>query len=250
MQQRGIQIEAKPFMVTRDALNTIAGVHGLAAMVRDEELRVRWCDDAFASFCDIPREKLLGTTLRDILPEPAAREREAVIREVINTGEPATFLQFGCDKRLVCRILPLDSESFGYRGVLCIVREGDLADIEEPTSKPRRVLRTAYLDDLALLTKSELRPLYDLALGASNNDIAERQFRSVRTIENHVESIHRKLGTSTRSALVRFATERGVHGFTPQEWDLIVEGASETRRAPGPAIPPCHTHRGPPPAVN
>ena len=93
------------------------------------------------------------------------------------------------------------------------------------------MLRTPCLDDLAALTNAELRTLYDLACGASNSETADRQFRSVRTIENHVESIHKKLGTTTRSALVRFATERGVHGFSPDEWDRIVEGASETRRA-------------------
>lgn len=216
--------------VTTACLGTLASVGGIAALVRDEALRVRWCDDNYADMCCLPRHRVIGTTLRDMLPEAAAMEREAVLSRVIATGEPVSIAQFAADKRLICRLLPIDETSFGYRGVLCIVREASLVS-DEASGTTYETLRIPCLDDLAALTATELRTLYDLACGSSNNDTAERQFRSVRTIENHVESIHRKLGTSTRSALIRFATERGVHGFSPAEWDAIVEGANEVRKA-------------------
>jgi DNA-binding CsgD family transcriptional regulator len=232
MTQHSAPFKTSTVRATRDVLSTLAGVHGLAALIRDEDLRVRWCDDGYATLCARPKDTVIGTTLRDMLPAPAAAERESVIREVIESGEPMTIAQFGADKRLICRLIPLDESSFGHRGVLCLVREGELGGTDDgDPATPRRVLRIPCLDDLAALTKAELRTLYDLACGASNTDTAERQFRSVRTIENHVESIHKKLGTTTRSALVRFATERGLHGFTPDEWDDIVEGANKTRRA-------------------
>ena len=218
---------------TPRSLGTLSSINGLGALVRDEDLRVRWCDEAYASLCEMPADDMVGTTLHNIMPGPAARERELILREVIETGEPATLVQFGNDKRLLCRILPIDAESFGYRGVLCLIAEGPLIEQDRTRGDGARLVRTPHLDDLATLTKAELRTLYDIGCGHSNQDTADRQFRSVRTIENHVESIHKKLGTSTRSALVRLATERGVHGFSPEEWDTIVDGAAETRRATG-----------------
>lgn len=225
-----IEQHAGAIRISQETLSALAGVSGIAVVVRDEDLVCRWCDAGFEKLCESDQSQLIGSTLRDILPEPAAAEREGLLREVVETGNPLTFVQFGADKRLLCRVLPIDESSFGYAGVLCIVREGDLSDTESDAG-PIRVVRTAKLHKLSVLTKSELRTLYDLACGASNQDTADRQFRSVRTIENHVESIHKKMGTTTRSALVRLATECGLHRFTAEEWDGVVDGATLTRRA-------------------
>jgi DNA-binding CsgD family transcriptional regulator len=178
---------------------------------------------------------MIGTTLADILPAPAAKEREALLQNVLDTGTPCSLVQFGNDKRLLCRVLPIDEDAFGYRGVLCLLTEGPLIGMNDGTDERSTLVRTPYLDDLAALTKAELRTLYDIACGRANQDIADRQYRSVRTIENHVESIHKKLGTPTRSALVRLATERGVQGFTAEEWNEIVDGSAATRKAAPPA---------------
>jgi len=60
---------------------------------------------------------------------------------------------------------------------------------------------------LAALSERELEVLRLIALGHTNNEIAERLCLSVRTIESHRAHIQQKLGVSTRSELVRYALE-------------------------------------------
>ncbi len=66
---------------------------------------------------------------------------------------------------------------------------------------------TATPDDLS---ERELEVLRLIALGHTNNEIAERLFLSVRTVESHRSHIQQKLGLTTRSELVRYALERGL----------------------------------------
>ena len=58
---------------------------------------------------------------------------------------------------------------------------------------------------LADLSDREVEVLRLIALGHTNNEIAEQLCLSVRTIESHRAHIQQKLGVSTRSELVRYA---------------------------------------------
>ncbi len=49
-----------------------------------------------------------------------------------------------------------------------------------------------------------------IALGHTNNEIADQLYLSVRTVESHRAHIQQKLRRSTRSELVRYALERGL----------------------------------------
>ena len=49
-----------------------------------------------------------------------------------------------------------------------------------------------------------------IALGHTNNEIAEQLYLSVRTVESHRAHIQQKLAMTTRSELVRYAIERGL----------------------------------------
>jgi two-component system response regulator NreC len=60
------------------------------------------------------------------------------------------------------------------------------------------------------LTARESDVLRLIALGHTNAEMAERLFLSVRTVETHRANIHRKLGTDSRSELVRHALEQGL----------------------------------------
>lgn len=60
------------------------------------------------------------------------------------------------------------------------------------------------------LSDRELEVLRLIALGYTNNEIAEQLFLSVRTVESHRSHIQQKLRRSTRSELVRYALERGL----------------------------------------
>jgi two-component system, NarL family, response regulator NreC len=66
---------------------------------------------------------------------------------------------------------------------------------------------TATPDDLS---ERELEVLKLIALGHTNNEIAEQLYLSVRTVESHRAHIQQKLGMTTRSDLVRYAIDRGL----------------------------------------
>jgi two-component system response regulator NreC len=60
---------------------------------------------------------------------------------------------------------------------------------------------------LAGLSDREIEVLRLIALGHTNNEIAEQLFLSVRTVETHRAHIQQKLGVSTRAELVRYALD-------------------------------------------
>jgi two-component system response regulator NreC len=60
------------------------------------------------------------------------------------------------------------------------------------------------------LSERELEVLRLIALGHTNNEIAEQLYLSVRTVESHRAHIQQKLSMTTRSELVRYAIDRGL----------------------------------------
>ena len=60
---------------------------------------------------------------------------------------------------------------------------------------------------LAELSERELEVLRLIALGHTNNEIAQQLFLSVRTVETHRAHLQQKLGRSTRAELVRYALD-------------------------------------------
>ena len=219
-------------MITRDALWLLETLTGVACVIRDERLRVVWCNRAYARLCDRPAGDLLGTTISDFLPRAAAEERGAVFTRVISTGAPESYYQFGADKRLLCSVLPCDRDEFGGPAALAMVQEAPLGSALE-SGQDLPVLATPCLDQLAALSPSELRALYHLAKGLSTAEIAQRLCRATKTVEKHIESLHRKLRTSSRAEIVRLATERGLQAFDESQWESIIEGAKAVKRKRG-----------------
>jgi len=60
------------------------------------------------------------------------------------------------------------------------------------------------------LSDRELEVLRLIALGHTNNEIAEQLFLSIRTVESHRSHIQQKLGLTNRAELVRYAIDRGL----------------------------------------
>jgi len=60
------------------------------------------------------------------------------------------------------------------------------------------------------LTEREVEVLELIALGHTNNEIADRLFLSVRTVESHRAHIQQKLRRSSRAELVRYALANGL----------------------------------------
>jgi two-component system response regulator NreC len=57
------------------------------------------------------------------------------------------------------------------------------------------------------LTEREMEVLRLIALGHTNNEMAQQLYLSVRTVESHRAHIQQKLRLSTRAELVRYALE-------------------------------------------
>ena len=74
------------------------------------------------------------------------------------------------------------------------------------------------------LSAREIEVLRLIALGHTNAEIAEQLLLSVRTIESHRAHIQRKLGSSTRAQLVRYALDHDL-------LDAELRGARKTGRA-------------------
>jgi two-component system response regulator NreC len=60
------------------------------------------------------------------------------------------------------------------------------------------------------LTEREVEVLRLIALGHTNNEIADQLFLSVRTVESHRARIQQKLHVSRRAELVRYALDHGL----------------------------------------
>lgn len=68
----------------------------------------------------------------------------------------------------------------------------------------------AELGALGALTARELEVLALIGEGLATREIAERLGRSPRTIERHCDAIHKKLGTTNRVQMARYALQAGL----------------------------------------
>lgn len=94
-----------------------------------------------------------------------------------------------------------------------------------------RSLGAAIANSSAWLTTQEQRVLDQLTLGRSVREIAEIMGRSPHTIHDHVKSLHRKLGASTRGGLI--ARAMGHEGDVEQQ----IEPKASGRRSPSEGAP-------------
>jgi len=200
---------------------------GVPCVVRDEDLVLRWCNDAYVRLGKTSKRDLMGSRMESLMSSKAAGERGGVMRRVLDSGIAARYYQFASDQRLVCDVIPLDAGSFGYRGVMITLqRTSGLGESDEAVP----VLRTPCLDELAVLSPAELRVLLHLGKGRTTAEIGQHLSRSAKTVEKQIESVHRKLGTGSRAELVRLAVERGLQAFRDEDWEQIIEGSREVRR--------------------
>lgn len=209
--------------ITPETLPFLEWHMGTGWVLRDEHFVAIWCNDTYARFGGFPRERIIGTRLSDFISEQAAKDRERAYEIAIIENRPVSNIQFNGDDRMLSTVFPIDEESFGHKGVLCLIQEApktytlELGDVES-------IIQSPVFTKLATLSTAELRVLYYLANGNTTQEIAERLFRSIKTVENQISSIHKKVGTATRGELVNFASGRGIEKYTPEEWESIITG--------------------------
>ncbi|MBX3364259.1 MAG: PAS domain-containing protein [Phycisphaeraceae bacterium] len=195
---------------------------GMAAIARDLDMRVLWTNDEFARQNGKTPAEMLGTTLHDILPAPLAEERIRMMEPAIRGERVVAYFQLWKGKRYLTRVWPLDPASFGVPGIFVVLAPWQ-AEVENTPYEDLPIVASPELAELTVLSRRELEVLYQLALGMSAKDIASRFFRSVSTIERHIESIHAKLGFSNRAEVVRFFVERGLLAFSEAQWQRFIQ---------------------------
>lgn len=221
----------QPRLIHPNDFEIIEQIPGIVGVARDESMRMFWCTPSFFRVVESVEsvEDMMGKTLHDVLTKSAADERESVMRQVIETNETIYHYQLSADCRVISTIFPLDPISFGHKGVLAVIKDAPVnsrlgIDREIP------VLSTPNLAQLNALTSRELEVLHYVARSLSTMQIADHLTRSPKTIDNHINSIHAKLNTHSRSQLVRYACERGLQSFSDDEWKSIIKGSKVVNR--------------------
>jgi len=73
-----------------------------------------------------------------------------------------------------------------------------------------RGMRSSTASNPHQLTTREMEVLKLLCKGLRNSEIAGRLFRSVRTVDHHLEAVFAKLGVGSRTAAVTLALTTGL----------------------------------------
>lgn len=123
------------------------------------------------------------------------------LRQLLNAGASGYVLKKSADADLLSAIRA------AHRGEVFLDSSlaGGLVDEAIRPAGPRRP-RDAY----EMLSDREREVLKWVARGHTNQEIAEKLFLSVKTIETYRARLAEKLGLHGRAELVRFAMERGL----------------------------------------
>ena len=169
--------------------------------------------DGFVAYANSEINRLLrddfsdsasGRHLRDLFPAEYVAERMEVMREVLMTGRPTLLRHIRGGRRIESMMCRVESDD-GEPAVLTVSRQGTT---EEDIESYRVVeSRFADLGPLEALSRRELEVLALLGEGLQIAEIAQRLYRSPKTVEKHRAAISRKLGVPSRATLARIAHE-------------------------------------------
>lgn len=202
---------------------------GVGMVVADADGRIVHANEVAARvYARTSAAKVIGRSLRDVLPKRAADERIAIAQQVLSTGQPAAVydLWSGLALRAIVRPLAPCARSPKPTAVAVVRRECEIGEaITAPGDEAApavRVVCTAEWD-LGLFKTLSARELEVLALigeGFSNAQIAERMHRTVKTVEFHRGTISQKTGIDNRVKLAIMAQQARLYErlWSNQAW--------------------------------
>jgi two-component system response regulator NreC len=172
-------VELKPDVVVMDI--TMKGMGGLEAT---QAITQR-----------LPDTKVLVLTMH---------ENEEYLRQLLEAGATGYVLKQAVDTELVVAIRAVQrGEVFLYSSFSRLLL-GDLVQGDE-AERP-----DSQLDSYERLSQREREVLRLVALGHTNQEIADQLYLSVKTVETYRARVMNKLNLRSRSALVRYALQRGL----------------------------------------
>ncbi|MEZ6242269.1 MAG: LuxR C-terminal-related transcriptional regulator [Phycisphaerales bacterium] len=154
-------------------------------------------------------EDVVGKKLGDLFPADWSEERLQILRRIADTGQPVVLrsIRRGTQIQSAMRLLECDH---GDKCILVITHEGE-HDIPDRDGEFEIIeSKTADLGPLDVLTRRELEVLALIKHGMTLDQIAKILHRSRKTIDNHRQSIARKLGESSRVRLAQIAESAGL----------------------------------------
>jgi DNA-binding CsgD family transcriptional regulator len=157
-------------------------------------------------------ENLIGRTLADVFPGPAAEERLDLVVHVISGGTVRALSEIWRGTALVCTARRIASSNGDGHLCLLTARRAAAPGFEAQMECGVELLPARHSDmgPLGLLTQTELLVLSLIGKGLSTADIAKQLYRSTKTVEWHRAAIGQKLGASSRAQLVRVAIQAGL----------------------------------------
>jgi len=127
-------------------------------------------------------------------------EDQRHVRQILEAGATGYVSKRAADTKLVDAIRAVHrGEVFLHPSVARSVLEGYLGTQPKPDPEER-----------ATPSDRELEVLTLLAFGHTNQEVAEKLFISVKTVETHKARLVEKMGFRSRADLVRYALDRGL----------------------------------------
>lgn len=142
----------------------------------------------------LPQVKVLVLTMHD---------NEEYLRQMLEAGATGYVLKQAVDSELSVAIRAVQRGEVYLYSSFTKVLLGDLARSDEGPEERSR-------DSYDLLSQREREVLRQVALGYTNQQIADQLFLSVKTVETYRERVMAKLDLKSRAALVRYALRRGL----------------------------------------
>lgn len=187
---------------------TILTAEGEIVFINEQSTRI---------FFNEPRDtgSLVGQSIYDIgFPKEWADERVGLMREIIASGERRLLRTVWNGKQQFSWMSPVGSDEEDKRDLVLVVtrRMPTTHEQEFLLDDETEVIHSGVicLGKLSVLTPRELEILALLGQGMSIKEIAAVLVRSVKTIENHRESIGRKLKKTRGVELAGIAQSAGL----------------------------------------
>lgn len=196
-----------PGVTGGDAWRALTELTGCAVAVFEALGKIRWVNEEAARVAGAPRERIMGRRIGDVLD---AEVELSIAEWTRGLGEG----RMSASRGHLFGGVPYRTTMMALGGGAGLYLSVSRREVEGITLEEwrRQASRGSglVLGHLRELTPRELEVLAMLGEGRTGPEMASLLKRSIRTIENHCLTLHRKLGTGSRAELVKLAREAGL----------------------------------------
>ncbi len=181
---------------------------GLILYINQQSIRIFFEDDRTPA-------DVVGKTLSQLgFPDEWVAERIGIARDLIDSRESILLRTVWHGHQQFSWMRSIEGDRPGHNGRVLVITRRVVAgnESEHLLQGEYEVIKSNVvgLGKLDTLTTRELEVLALVGQGMSTREIADTLFRSSKTVENHRESISKKLGRVKGVELARIAREAGL----------------------------------------